>query len=70
MSTISNCTKTTADSSWGIDQIHKEIYVEININEDVPEYSAFASADSCDGQNKSCSQNTTKDNKRNNREFI
>ena len=70
MSTISNCTKTSADSSWGIDQIRKEIYIDLNINEDVPECSVFACADSCDGQNKSYSQNTTKNVKRNNREFI
>jgi hypothetical protein len=28
MSTISNCTRTSADSSWGLDRIRKEIYIE------------------------------------------
>lgn len=30
MSTVSNCTKTSADSSWGSAQIYKEIYVNVN----------------------------------------
>jgi len=29
MSTVSNCMRTSADSSWGVDQIHKEIYINL-----------------------------------------
>ena len=51
MSTVSNCTKTSADSSWGREQIYKEIY--ININEDksncVLHEDVSIVQDSCDG---------------------
>lgn len=29
MSTISNCMHTSADSSWGIEQIKKEIFINL-----------------------------------------
>lgn len=30
MSTVSNCTHTSADSSWGLNQIRREIHIKIN----------------------------------------
>lgn len=29
MSTVSNCMRTSADSSWGIEQIKKEIFINL-----------------------------------------
>ena len=51
MSTTSNCTKTSADSSWGFAQVHKEISIKlINNNENMDTESVFTSQNSCDGQ--------------------
>tara|TARA_B110000977_G_scaffold165342_1_gene212443 strand:- start:875 stop:1090 length:216 start_codon:yes stop_codon:yes gene_type:complete len=50
MSTISSCTKTTADSSWGADQIHKEIYINYYQHEDDNKTSVSESTSSCLGQ--------------------
>ena len=52
MSTVSNCTKTTADSSWGVEQIRKEIYISLTEHETISASSTLISKNSCDGQRK------------------
>ena len=49
MSTVSNCTRTSADSAWGIEQIRKEIYIDFSSHEISHENEANSIQDSCNG---------------------
>jgi hypothetical protein len=52
MSTTSKCTKTSADSSWGLNYLNKEIFINLSNNEIQYNNTILASQDSCDGPSK------------------
>ena len=49
MSTTSKCTKTSADSSWGLNYLNKEKFINLSNNEIQYNNTILASQDSCDG---------------------
>ena len=58
MSTVSNCTRTSADSSLGLDQICKEIFLDLKNDVSHPQQTSNwdEDQDSCDGKISSGSQ--------------
>ena len=61
MSTTSQCMKTSADSSWGLSQIKKEVYVNLHTVEQYQYDSVQTSHNSCNARLESTSGHQSSD---------